>query len=189
MVSAVCNTLYLRFKIDLHCGSLFFLFLLFFQTENYFYRFNWGLSDIYSLLFAIHFPQLWINSLLLITIHLPKHKDVSDATRSTCWPGLRRKGLNGLPMQFRSMVSGYEAPTKYSLPTCAAWRCSLSICTSRLWLIFRVSFFLTFVLLVANFANTKWCVNPKKITETLAHGYSYESTQRERSNEYRLDRV
>ena len=41
------------------------------------------------------------------------------------------------------------------------------------------------MLLVANLANTKRC----KITETLANGYSSESTRRELSNEYHDDRV
>ena len=45
------------------------------------------------------------------------------------------------------------------------------------------------MLLVAKLANTKRCKNLKKMTETLAHGYSSESTQRELSNEYQHDRV
>ena len=48
---------------------------------------------------------------------------------------------------------------------------------------------LTLMLLVANLANTKRCKKPRKITETLANGYSSESTQRELSNEYQDDRV
>ena len=44
------------------------------------------------------------------------------------------------------------------------------------------------MLLVANLANAKWCKN-LKMTETLAHGYSSESTQRELSNEYQHGRV
>ena len=42
---------------------------------------------------------------------------------------------------------------------------------------------------MANLANTKCCKNPWKMTETLANGYSYESTQWELSNEYQHDRV
>ena len=48
---------------------------------------------------------------------------------------------------------------------------------------------LTLMLLVANLANTKGCKKPEKITETLANGYSSESTRRELSNEYQDDRV
>ena len=43
--------------------------------------------------------------------------------------------------------------------------------------------------LVDNSANIKCCKKPKLMTETLAHGYSYESAQRELSNEYQHDRV
>ena len=50
-------------------------------------------------------------------------------------------------------------------------------------------FNLTLMLLVANLANTKLCRKHKKITETLAHGYSSESTMRELSNEYQHERV
>ena len=49
--------------------------------------------------------------------------------------------------------------------------------------------FLTIMLLVANMANTKWCKKTEKMTETLAHGYSSESTQQELSNEYQHDMV
>ena len=45
------------------------------------------------------------------------------------------------------------------------------------------------MLLVANLANTKGCKKPRKITETLANGYSSESTRHELSNEYQDDRV
>ena len=45
------------------------------------------------------------------------------------------------------------------------------------------------MLLVADLAITKWCKNPLKMTETLAHGYSSDSTQRVLSNECRHDRV
>ena len=48
---------------------------------------------------------------------------------------------------------------------------------------------LTLILLVANLANTKWCKTTRKMTETLAHGYSSESTQRELSNDYQHHRV
>ena len=48
---------------------------------------------------------------------------------------------------------------------------------------------ITLMLLVANFAYSKWRKNAEKLTETLAHGYSYESTQWELSNEYQHDRV
>ena len=48
---------------------------------------------------------------------------------------------------------------------------------------------LTLILLVANLADTKWCKKPLKITETLANGYSFESTQQELSNEYQHARV
>ena len=48
---------------------------------------------------------------------------------------------------------------------------------------------LTLMLLVDNVANTKWCKVIWKMTETLAHGYSSESTQWELSNEYKHDRV
>ena len=37
--------------------------------------------------------------------------------------------------------------------------------------------------------NTKLCKKREKVTETLAHGYSSESTQRELSNEYQHDSV
>ena len=42
---------------------------------------------------------------------------------------------------------------------------------------------------MANLINTKKCEKSWKITETLANGYSSESTQRELSNEYQHDRV
>ena len=45
------------------------------------------------------------------------------------------------------------------------------------------------MLLLAHLANTKWGAKTWKITETLAYGYSYESTQQELSNEYQHDRV
>ena len=48
---------------------------------------------------------------------------------------------------------------------------------------------LTLMLLVAYLVNTKRCKKTPKITETLANGYSSESTQRELSNEYQDDRV
>ena len=47
---------------------------------------------------------------------------------------------------------------------------------------------LSLMLLVANLVNTKWCNKPEKKTETLANGYSSESTQRELSNENQPDR-
>ena len=45
------------------------------------------------------------------------------------------------------------------------------------------------MLLVANLANTKDAKENLQTTETLANGYSTESTQRELSNEYKHDRV
>ena len=45
------------------------------------------------------------------------------------------------------------------------------------------------MLLVTYLVNTKRCIKTQKITETLANGYSSESTQRELSNEYQDDRV
>ena len=45
------------------------------------------------------------------------------------------------------------------------------------------------MLLVANLASTKSYKKPWKMTETLAYGYSFESTQWELSNEYLQDRV
>ena len=45
------------------------------------------------------------------------------------------------------------------------------------------------LLLVANFANKKKMQKSWEMTETLASGYSYESTQQEISNEYQHDRV
>ena len=48
---------------------------------------------------------------------------------------------------------------------------------------------LTYMLLVADLANTKWGKNIWNITETLAYGYSSENTQQELSNEYQHDRV
>ena len=45
------------------------------------------------------------------------------------------------------------------------------------------------MLLVGNFANTKKKQKSWKMTETLAYGYSSESTHRELSNEYQHDRV
>ena len=42
-----------------------------------------------------------------------------------------------------------------------------------------ISKWLTLMLLVANLADTKGCKKPEKMTETLANGYSSESTQRE----------
>ena len=48
---------------------------------------------------------------------------------------------------------------------------------------------LTLMLLVTNFANTKWCKKNLKITETLAYGYSSEVIPWGLSNEYQHDRV
>ena len=45
------------------------------------------------------------------------------------------------------------------------------------------------MLLVAYFANTKWCKKAWKITETLAYGYSSESARWELSNEYKHNKV
>ena len=45
------------------------------------------------------------------------------------------------------------------------------------------------MLLVANFGQYKMMQKSWNMIETLAHGYSYESTQRELSNEYQHDRV
>ena len=42
---------------------------------------------------------------------------------------------------------------------------------------------LTLMLMVANLTNTKCCKKSEKMAETLANGYSSESTQRELSNE------
>ena len=39
------------------------------------------------------------------------------------------------------------------------------------------------------FGQYKILQKPLKMTETLAHGYSYESTQQELSNEHQHDRV
>ena len=47
----------------------------------------------------------------------------------------------------------------------------------------------TYILKVANFANTKVCKQSRKVTEILAYGYSSERTHRELSNEYQHDRV
>ena len=48
---------------------------------------------------------------------------------------------------------------------------------------------LTLMLLVANLGDTKLCEKSGKMTETLANGYSSESTPQELSNEYQHDRV
>ena len=45
------------------------------------------------------------------------------------------------------------------------------------------------MLVVANLAVYKRMQKTLKMTETLANGYSYESTQRELSDEYQYDRV
>ena len=45
------------------------------------------------------------------------------------------------------------------------------------------------MLLVANLVYTKWWEKRRKMTKTLAHGYSSESTQWKLSNEYYNDRV
>ena len=45
------------------------------------------------------------------------------------------------------------------------------------------------MLLVTNVAYTERCKKKQKITETLANGYSYDSTQRGLSNEYQHDMV
>ena len=47
----------------------------------------------------------------------------------------------------------------------------------------------TLMLLVANFTKYKMMQRTWKMIETLAHGHSSESTQRELSNEYQHDRV
>ena len=51
------------------------------------------------------------------------------------------------------------------------------------------SFFLTLVLLVSNLDHTNDTKKTEKNTATLAHRYSFESTQLELSNEYQQDRV
>ena len=49
---------------------------------------------------------------------------------------------------------------------------------------------LTFMMVVANLAYTKWCKKPlKNMTETLEHVYSSESSLQELSNEYQHGRV
>ena len=48
---------------------------------------------------------------------------------------------------------------------------------------------LTLLLLLANLTNTKWCKKLVKLTETIANGYSSESTQQELSNEYQHNKV
>ena len=48
---------------------------------------------------------------------------------------------------------------------------------------------LTLMLPVAKLANTKRCKKHRKMTATLAHGYSFESTQRELPFEYPHDLV
>ena len=48
---------------------------------------------------------------------------------------------------------------------------------------------LTCMLLVSNLAKSNRGIKPKRNTETLAHGFSSESTQKELSNEYQHDRV
>ena len=53
----------------------------------------------------------------------------------------------------------------------------------------RIHFNLTLMLLVTNFAYTKWCKNAEKMTETLAYVYSSERTQWELSNEYQHGRI
>ena len=53
----------------------------------------------------------------------------------------------------------------------------------------RSEWYLTLMLLVANFTLQDDAKNLKKMTETLANGYSFESAQRELSNEYQYDRV
>ena len=45
------------------------------------------------------------------------------------------------------------------------------------------------MLLVANFFQYKIMQNTRKLNDTLAYGYSSESTQGELSNEYQNDRV
>ena len=49
--------------------------------------------------------------------------------------------------------------------------------------------YLTIMLLVAKFGQYKMMPKNLKMTETLTHGYSFESTQRELSYEYLHDRV
>ena len=61
------------------------------------------------------------------------------------------------------------------------WTVPIEIATSKA--------ILTRMLVVANLANTKWCKKPWKMTETLARGYSSESTHWELSNENQHDRV
>ena len=45
------------------------------------------------------------------------------------------------------------------------------------------------MLLVADFVEYKMMQKKLKVTETMAHGYSSESTQRELSNEYQHSKV
>ena len=56
-------------------------------------------------------------------------------------------------------------------------------------LISHAPLFLTLMLLMANLANTDVCKKKLKMTETLANGYSFESTQRGLFNEYQHDQV
>ena len=64
-----------------------------------------------------------------------------------------------------------------------------NLCNLVIWMkVASVLEGLTLMLVVANFANTKWC-KKANMTETLAHGYSSESAQQELPNEYQHDRV
>ena len=60
---------------------------------------------------------------------------------------------------------------------------------TRVICVFYSSFPEPFLLLVASLAISNLMQKPSRITETLAHGYSSESTQLELYNEYQHDMV
>ena len=67
------------------------------------------------------------------------------------------------------------------------WNCTISYFLKWYW--YHYWYLLTLMLLVANLVNGKWCQKPEKMIETLAYGYSSESTQWGLFNEYKHDRV
>ena len=68
------------------------------------------------------------------------------------------------------------------------WSLQTSWGRATCWQFFKLSAFNPYAA-GGYFGQHKMILKNLKMTETLLYGYSYESTQREQSNEYQYDRV
>ena len=88
------------------------------------------------------------------------------------------------------VASALEWLIKKKLSTVDCWCSVMDLhATSPSISLFISEQWLTLILLLANLANTKIMRKTLKMIETLANGYSSESTHRELFNEYHHDRV